>query len=86
MHEISRFYGIVIQMYYGDHAPPHFHVSYNGLTAKFKIETLSWLDEKIPPRARALVEEWAKLHQKELLQAFRMATSLKVPQNIDPLP
>ena len=26
MPEISRFFGIIIQMYYNDHEPPHFHV------------------------------------------------------------
>ena len=25
MPEISRFYGIVIRMYFDDHVPPHFH-------------------------------------------------------------
>jgi hypothetical protein len=25
---ISRFYGIVIRMYFSDHAPPHFHAVY----------------------------------------------------------
>jgi hypothetical protein len=30
MPELSRFYGIVIQMYYDDHAPPHFHALYAG--------------------------------------------------------
>ena len=40
MPEISRFYGIVVQIYYADHAPPHFHVQYAGETAKFEIETL----------------------------------------------
>ena len=27
MPEISRFFGIVIQMYWDDHNPPHFHES-----------------------------------------------------------
>jgi len=26
--EISRFFGIVVAMYYDDHPPPHFHVRY----------------------------------------------------------
>lgn len=30
MPEISRFYGIVIAMYYNDHDPPHFHARYGG--------------------------------------------------------
>jgi len=28
MPEISRFFGISIKMYFGDHAPPHFHAEY----------------------------------------------------------
>jgi hypothetical protein len=30
MPELSRFYGIIIRMFYGDHAPPHFHAVYQG--------------------------------------------------------
>lgn len=33
MPEISRFYGIVIQIYYADHPPPHFHALYGGRKA-----------------------------------------------------
>ena len=86
MPEISRFYGIVIQMYYGDHLPPHFHVNYNGQTAKFEINQLRWIDGQLPSRARELVQEWAKLHQIELQKAFRKAAALEVPPKIDPLP
>jgi hypothetical protein len=39
MPEISRFYGIVVQLYYGDHPPPHFHVRYAGQIAKIDIES-----------------------------------------------
>jgi hypothetical protein len=30
MPRISTFYGIVIAIYYDDHAPPHFHAIYSG--------------------------------------------------------
>ncbi len=30
MPELSRFYGIVIRMYYNDHNPPHFHAEYGS--------------------------------------------------------
>ena len=43
MPEISRFFGIVIQMYYGDHEPPHFHVRYAGQKALVEIESLELL-------------------------------------------
>ena len=41
MPEISRFFGIVVQMYYSDHEPPHFHVRYSGQKALIAIETLA---------------------------------------------
>ena len=30
MPRISEFYGILIYMYYQDHAPPYFHALYRG--------------------------------------------------------
>lgn len=86
MPEISRFYGIVIQIYYGDHLPPHFHVSYSGHSAKCDIETFALIDGSLPARARGLVIEWATLHQDELREAFRRAAAMEQPEKIDPLP
>jgi len=40
MPELSRFYGIIIRMFYGDHAPPHFHAVYQGEQIKVNINTL----------------------------------------------
>ena len=38
MPAISMFYGIIIKMYNnGEHNPPHFHASYQGYYATFKI-------------------------------------------------
>lgn len=37
MPAISRFYGIVISMYSGDHPPPHFHARYGGEKARIAI-------------------------------------------------
>lgn len=62
MPEISRFYGIVIQIYYADHPPPHFHVLYSGHIAKVDIETLAIIEGWLPARALGLVVEWGKLH------------------------
>ena len=38
MPELSRFYGIVIKMYFGDHDPPHFHAEYAEDRAVINIE------------------------------------------------
>ena len=44
MPELSRFYGIVIRMFYGDHAPPHFHAVYRGEQIKVNINTLEVIE------------------------------------------
>jgi hypothetical protein len=66
MPEISRFLGIVIFMYFEEHNPPHFHVKYNEYKAIVEIQSLNVL-AGLPVKVRGLVEEWAELHQKELL-------------------
>jgi len=52
MPEISRFYGIVIRLFYGDHKPPHFHVTYGSLSAKFNIEDLIWMEGNLRAAAQ----------------------------------
>ncbi|WP_324603165.1 DUF4160 domain-containing protein [Thiocapsa marina] len=54
MPEISRFFGIIIAMYYNEHNPPHFHVRYGDYKAEIEIRTLSVLAGKLPPRASGL--------------------------------
>ncbi|MEX0600970.1 MAG: DUF4160 domain-containing protein [Rhodothermales bacterium] len=41
MPELSRFYGIVIRMFFDDHNPPHFHARYGGDEAIVSISNLS---------------------------------------------
>ncbi|NCP16258.1 DUF4160 domain-containing protein, partial [bacterium] len=50
MPEISRFFGIIITMYYSDHQPPHFHARYSGQKAQVTIEPVSILRGDLPPR------------------------------------
>lgn len=57
MPEISRFYGIIIRMYFGDHNPPHFHVEYGGMDAVISINTLSVIHGELPPRVLGMVVE-----------------------------
>ncbi len=53
MPELSRFFGIVIAMFYDDHAPPHFHVRYGRQRAMMAIETLTVLEGALSPRTTA---------------------------------
>lgn len=85
MPELSRFYGIVIRMYFDDHAPPHFHAEYGSSEALIDIRTLALLAGKLPPRAMGLVSEWAALHQDELMDRWRRAENLEPLTKIAPL-
>jgi hypothetical protein len=84
---ISAFYGITIWMYWneGVHARPHFHARYAGQAASvdFSGELIAG---SLPPRARALVAEWAALHEDELLANWERARNDAPLQPIDPLP
>jgi hypothetical protein len=86
MPEISRFYGIVIRMYFGDHNPPHFHVEYGGDEAVVGIGTLGVIEGRLPPRIRGMVVEWAAQHQEELLADWEKARNLEPLDQIAPLP
>lgn len=85
MPEISRFYGIVIKMYFGDHLPPHFHAEYGDAQALIDIRTLAIVAGHLPPRALGLVMEWAALHRQDLEAAWDRAVRLEAPGKIDPL-
>jgi hypothetical protein len=58
MPEISRFFGIIVQVYYNDHEPAHFHVPYSGQRALIAIETGALLKGYLSPRALGLVTKW----------------------------
>ena len=85
MPEISRFLGIVIRMYFQDHNPPHFHVSYESFEASIDIENLKIIRGNIPPRIYGIVVEWASLHKKELIKNWKNAKNLKEIKSIKPL-
>ena len=63
MPTISAFYGILIRMFYNDHAPPHFHARYGEFEATIDIYTLSVKHGRLPRRALDLVLEWAMIHK-----------------------
>jgi hypothetical protein len=85
MPEISRFYGIIIAMFYDDHNPPHFHARYGKDNVAVGIDSLRVLEGHFPPRALGLVMEWASQHQKELLNDWKLARKNKPPKKITPL-
>ena len=70
MPEISRFLGIIISMYFDEHNPPHFDVRYNEYRASMGIHDLNVIAGSLPAKIRGLVEEWAEIHQMELLRMW----------------
>ncbi len=85
MPEISRFFGIVIRMFYNDHQPPHFHALYGGRLGRVGIETLTLLEGSLPPRALGLIIEWAAFHRSELMENWERARKRQPLQKIQPL-
>lgn len=86
MPTISVFYGIVIAMFYNDHAPPHFHVRYAEHRARCRIAGGEILDGELPLRAQRLVREWTELHGAELQENWRLAELLEPLNPIEGLP
>jgi Domain of unknown function (DUF4160) len=82
---ISTFYGIVIEMYYGDHPPPHFHARYAGDTAKIQIASGEVIAGSLSGRALRLVREWIEEHRGELETNWERAVRHERPHPIDPL-
>lgn len=85
MPEISRFFGVVIRMYFRDHGHPHFHASYGGVEVRVTIAPPSLLDGSLPPRVLALVLEWATLHEAALLANWHRLKTGEPPRRIAPL-
>lgn len=79
MPEITRFYGIIIKLFFGDHPPPHFHAVYGEHNAVFNIETLEMIEGDLPSRARKLVVEWANSYQSDLQEMWESQEFKKLP-------
>jgi hypothetical protein len=84
MPELSRFLGIVIAMYYDDHAPPHFHAKYGEYEITVETETGA-VKGQFPRRALAHVMEWRELHQEELSENWNLARDRRPLHRIAPL-
>ncbi len=85
MPELSRFYGVVVYMFFSDHNPPHFHIKYQKNHATINLETFDIIKGKLPRRALALVLEWASLHRTELRESWKLCVKNKNPHKIKPL-
>lgn len=85
MPTICAFYGILIQMFWQDHAPPHFHALYAEYEVLIDIRTLEVLEGDMPRRALAMVLEWAQQHRAELMEDWELCSRNLPPRKIPPL-
>lgn len=85
MPEVSRFFGIVIKMYFSDHEPPHFHAEYGEHQAVIDIHRLALIGGHLSPRVLGLVIEWASQHQADLLKLWERAVTHQPLHKIPPL-
>ncbi len=70
MPEISRFFGIIIKMFFEDHSPPHLHAEYGEYKATFEIKSGRMHSGRLPVKQLKLVQAWIVIHEKELLKNF----------------
>lgn len=84
MPEISRFYGIIIYMWWKDHNPPHIHVSYGDYDCNISIKD-KVVKGEVPAKIISKVVEWIDLHEDELLDLWDKAQNGGELNRIKPL-
>lgn len=85
MPEVSRFFGIVVRMFYDDHDPPHIHVEYSGQKAKVDFQGNIILGGLKSRTAVRLIREWIDIHTKELEEDWELAKNSREIRRIEPL-
>ena len=80
---VSIFFGVIIQMYWREHAPPHVHAYYQGYEALFAIKTGEVIGGRLPGKVQTLVADWVLARGDALMDNWergrRMLPFEKVP-------
>ena len=81
MPEISRFYGIIIKMFFKpkEHEPSHIHAIYGENVGVFDLKTLEMTEGDLPKKAQELITEWLSKNQDELLEMWESQKIRKLP-------
>jgi hypothetical protein len=83
---LSKFYGVVVRMLFAPVMGAHFHAIYGEHELVISIRPLTVIQGDAPERVRALVLDWARRHQTELLAAWLRCSHGLKPLPIAPLP
>jgi len=81
MPELTRFYGIVIKMFFlkREHNPPHIHALYGDYLGELDIQTGEVMEGDLPGKAVHMVQEWIALHRDTLLDIWQSQQFRKLP-------
>lgn len=81
MPEISRFYGIVIKMFFKpkEHEPSHIHALYGEYVGIFDLRSMEMAEGDLPKKAQELIKEWLEKHQFDLLEMWETQKLKKLP-------
>ena len=81
MPEISRFYGIIIKMFFKpkEHEPSHIHALYGEYIGIFDIKTHEMTEGDLPNKAQELVKEWLDIYSEELREMWDSQKISKLP-------
>ena len=85
MPTISLFYGIIIEMFYNEHLPPHFHARHNEHRAVIEIASGDVLEGELSRRDLRLVEAWLELNRESLMANWQLAREGREMFRISPL-
>ena len=79
--EVSRFYGIIIKMFFKpkEHEPAHVHALYEEYMDVFDINTFELTEGNLPNRAQKMVKEWLNEHKNELQEMWSTQKIVKLP-------
>ena len=78
---LSRFYGIIIRMYFqqSEHNPPHIHAIYGEHVAAIDIQSREVLEGYLPGKALELVREWMTIHEGALITIWETQNFVALP-------
>ena len=80
MPEITRFYGIVIKIFFrNEHNPPHIHAIYGEHVGVIDIQTGKMIEGDLPQRAIKLIQEWIKKYRIDLMEIWESQNFKKIP-------
>ncbi|MBK9138460.1 MAG: DUF4160 domain-containing protein [Verrucomicrobia bacterium] len=82
---LAKFYGVVVRMLFAPLLGAHFYAIYGDHELVVRIGTLKIIQGDAPEDIKRLVLAWARRHQTELLDAWRLCQRGARPQPIGPL-